>query len=128
MLVQNVTIKQCVNLALAFGFRKCELWTTKDYAATHTTRSRMSHMIATKKINMLLEIGVDYSHAYWAVMMEGRQKLNKRNMALLGLPIWTGTLSELYNSPHMWNKMVDSCHVKGLFRKTVQIIIEKENR
>lgn len=127
MFVHNVTIKQCVNLALAFGFRKCELWTDKDYAATHTNRARMSHMIATKKINLLLEIGVDYAHAQRAVIMEGRQKLNKRNMSLLGSPIWAGTLSELYNSPHMWNKMVDSCHVKGLFRKTVQIILISEN-
>ena len=116
-------------LLMSCGFRKCELWTEKAYVnVNHNTKKFRSHRIASKKIDLLHEAGMAYRDAQRLVIMEGEQKVNKTNLSLLGEPLWTGTIAELYeelyNKQNLWNKFVCDCCIKGLFRKKIQIIIK----
>lgn len=122
---ENVLVKQLVYLLMNCGFRKCELWTEKAYInVNHNTKEFRSHRIASKKIDLLHEVGMAYKDAQKLVIMEGKQKVNKTNLSLLGEPLWTGTIEELSNKQNLWNKSVCDCYIKGLFRKKIQIIIK----
>lgn len=122
---ENVTVKQIVYLLISCGFQKCELWTQKAYInVNHTTKRFRSHRIASKKMDLLHEAGMAYEDAQKLVIMEGKQKVNKTNLSLLGIPIWTGTLDELSNKQNLWDKTVCNCYIKGLFRNRIQIIIK----
>lgn len=122
---ENVTVRQIVYLLINCGFQKCELWTQKAYInVNHTTKRFRSHRIASKKMDLLHEAGMAYKDAQKLVIMEGKQKVNKTNLSLLGEPLWTGTIEELSNKQNLWNKSVLDCNIKGLFRKKIQIIIK----
>ena len=122
---ENVTVKQLVYLLISCGFRKCELWTQKAYInANCKTKTLRSHRIASKKIDLLHEAGLAYKDAQKFVIMEGKQKVNKTNLSLLGEPLWIGTIEELSNKQNLWNKSVCDCCINGLFRNKIQIIIE----
>lgn len=122
---ENVTVRQIVYLLISCGFQKCELWTREAYInVNHTTKRFRSHRIASKKMDLLHEAGMAYKDAQKLVIMEGKQKVNKTNLSLLGEPLWTGTIEELSNKQNLWNKSVFDCHIKGLFRKKIQIIIK----
>lgn len=122
---ENVTVRQIVYLLISCGFQKCELWTQKAYInVNHTTKRFRSHRIASKKMDLLHDLGMDYKDAQKLVIMEGGQEVNKTNLSLLGEPLWTGTIQELSNKQNLWNKSVIGCNIKGLFRKKIQIIIK----
>lgn len=88
------------------------------------TKTLRSHRIASKKIDLLHEAGLAYKDAQKFVIMEGKQKVNKTNLSLLGEPLWIGTIEELSNKQNLWNKSVCDCCINGLFRNKIQIIIE----
>lgn len=118
-------VRQLVYLLINCGFQKCELWTQKAYInVNHTTKRFRSHRIASKKMDLLHKAGMAYKDAQKLVIMEGKQKVNKTNLSLLGEPLWTGTIEELSNKQNLWNKSVLDCNIKGLFRKKIQIIIK----
>lgn len=122
---EHVTVRQIVYLLISCGFQKCELWTQKAYInVNHTAKRFRSHRIASKKMDLLHEAGMAYKDAQKLVIMEGKQKVNKTNLSLLGEPLWTGTIEELSNKQNLWNKSVLDCNIKGLFRKKIQIIIK----
>ena len=122
---EHVTVRQIVYLLINCGFQKCELWTQKAYInVNHHTKKFRSHRIASKKMDLLHKAGMAYKDAQKLVIMEGKQKVNKTNLSLLGEPLWTGTIEELYNKQNLWNKSVLDCEIKGLFRKKIQIIIK----
>lgn len=123
-----VTVKQFVFLLLNCGFKKCELWMEKSYIQTHhKSKVFRSHVIASKKMDLLNEAGLEYKDAQKLVIMEGNQRVNRKNLSLLGTPIWTGTLEELANKQNLWDKSVCDCCIKGLFRKRIQIIIKDDD-
>lgn len=122
---ENITVRQLVYLLISCGFRKCELWMEKEYRQAHyKSKAFRSHVIAAKKMDLLNEIGLEYKDAQRLVIMEGKQKVNRQNLSLLGTPIWTGTIEELSNKQNLWNKSVCDCHINGLFRNRIQIIIK----
>lgn len=122
---ENVTVKQFVFLSLNCGFKKCELWAEKAYRQTHhNSKAFRSHIIASKKMDLLSKAGLEYRDAQKLIIMEGNQRVNRKNLSLLGIPIWTGTLEELSNKQNLWDKLVCDCYIKGLFRKKIQIIIK----
>ena len=122
---ENVTVKQLVYLLMSCGFRKCELWEQKAYInANHKTKEFRSHRIASKKMDLLHKAGMDYKDAQKLVIMEGKQKVNKTNLSLLGEPLWIGTIEELSNKQNLWNKAVCYCHIKGLLRNKIQIVLK----
>lgn len=122
---ENVMVRQLVYLLINCGFQKCKLWTQKAYInVNHTTKRFRSHRIASKKMDLLHKAGMAYKDAQKLVIMEGKQKVNKTNLSLLGEPLWTGTIEELSNKQNLWNKSVLDCNIKGLFRKKIQIIIK----
>ena len=124
MFIENISLKQFCFLMLNCKFKKCELWTYTAYTRVHHhTKSFRSHMIASAKMDLLTKAGLEYSTAQKLVIMEGNQRINKKNLSLLGVPIWTGTLDELFNYQNLWNESVCDCYVKGFFRKKLQIII-----
>lgn len=125
LLNENVTVKQFVFLLFNCRFKKCELWAEKAYIRVHhNTKAFRSHVIASKKMDLLTEAGLEYKDAQKLVIMEGNQRVNRQNLSLLGTPIWTGTLEELSNKQNLWNKSVCDCYIKGLFRKRILIIIK----
>lgn len=75
-------------------------------------------------MDLLHEAGMDYKDAQKLVIMEGKQKVNKTNLSLLGEPLWIGTIEELSNKQNLWNKAVCYCHIKGLFRNKIQIVLK----
>lgn len=122
---ENVTVRQLVYLLMSCGFRKCELWEQEAYInANHGTNEFRSHRIASKKMDLLHEAGMDYKDAQKLIIMEGKQKVNKTNLSLLGEPLWIGTIEGLSNKQNLWNKAVCYCHIKGLFRNKIQIVLK----
>lgn len=122
---ENVTVRQLVYLLMSCGFRKCELWEQEAYInANHGTNEFRSHRIASKKMDLLHEAGMDYKDAQKLIIMEGKQKVNKTNLSLLGELLWIGTIEELSNKQNLWNKAVCYCHIKGLFRNKIQIVLK----
>lgn len=125
---KNITIKQAVSLLLNCGFKKCELWTEKAHVQRyHKSKAFCSHMIASKKIDLLTESGLEYKTAQMLVIMEGNQRVNKKNLSLLGKPVWSGTLEELSNKQELWNELVCDCFVEGLLRRKIQIIVKDDD-
>lgn len=78
-------------------------------------------------MDLLTESGLDYKTAQMLVIMEGNQRVNRKNLLLLGKPVWSGTLEELSNRQELWNELVCDCSIEGLFRKTIQIIVKDDD-
>lgn len=125
---EKIKIKQLIPLIMNCGFKKCELWTMQEYIQVHCKNNKFrSHQIASKKMNLLNKMGLSYTDAQKLIIMEGNQKINKSNLSLLGMPIWTGTIEALSNKQSFWNKCVLDCNITGLFKHKIQIIIENIN-
>lgn len=124
----DITVKQFVYLSLDCGLKKCELWKKSDYIRTHCgSKTYRSHLIASKKIDILTEIGLDYKIALKLIIMEGHQKVNKKNLSLLGTPIWSGNMDELSNKQNLLNKTICNYYIKGMFNRKIQIIVKDDN-
>ncbi len=124
---ERITVKQLTYLLMNCGLRKCELWTEKAYINVHhNTKTFRAHRIAAKKMDLLHDEGLSYKDAQKWVIMEGKQKVNKSNLSLLGTPIWTGTIEELSNKQNLWNKSICYCYIKGFLHNKIQIIIEDD--
>lgn len=124
---ERITVKQLIRLLMRCGLKKCELWKINEYILVHSrSKAFRRHLIASKKMDLLHEAGLAYNDAQRLVIMEGTQKVNKRNLSLLGTSIWTGTINELYNQQSFCDKFVCDCHINGLFRNKIQIIIEDD--
>lgn len=131
LLMENILLDDCITLKeLSYlfihkGFTSCEIWTEEDYLATHfLSKSLLSHQIASKKIDILVKNGFSRKYAQWFVFWEGKQKANKKNLSLLGTPIWTGTIEELSNETLLYDKIVSDCHFRGIFRRKIDIIVK----
>lgn len=128
MINNGIKLKQLVFLFVNKGFKKCEIWEEREYLQTHFgTHKWRSHIIASRKIDLLHKIGLSYTNAQKFVIMEGRQKVNKDNLALLGSLIWIGSIDELSNQRNLWDKNVTDFHIKGIFRNKIEILVKKES-
>lgn len=124
---RNITIKQIIPLLINCEFKECELWTEKEYRLTHShTKKFRSHMIASKKIDLLAKSGIDYKDAQKWVILEGNQRVNKKNLSVLGIPFWTGKIEELLNKIdcQFQNMQVCDCQIEGIFRRKIIIIVK----
>lgn len=119
------SMKQLVFLLINGGFRKCRLWREKEYIITHRgTKEWRSHLIASRKMEILKSYGISDMDAQRLVIMEGKQRVNKKNLSLLGKPIWTGSFEELSNKQELFEEVVNNVHIVGLFRDKVEIILK----
>lgn len=126
---KNILLKQLVVLLVNKGFKKCEVWDEGEYLKAHKgTKERRMHSIASKKIEILHSNGLSYADAQKSVIMQGAQKVNKKNIALLGTPIWSGSVEDLSNNQQLWSKSVSNYFIKGLFRKKIVILLEDTSR
>lgn len=126
---KNITVKQLIMFSLGFGFKRCELWTDGAYLQTHyMSKKFLSHRISSKKVDLLIKAGLSHSAALRLVLLEGEQKVNKKNLALLGEPTYVGTLDGLCNKDKadLWDKLVYGYHVTGIVRKKVIIVIQED--
>lgn len=126
---QNVTVGQLIILSLGFGFKRCEVWTVSAYVQTHHPNKKfLSHRISSKKIDLLIKAGYSELSALWLVLLEGKQKVNKKNLALLGEPTYVGTLDGLGNKDNadLWDKLMFEYYVTGIVRKKVIIVIQED--
>lgn len=126
---QNITVGQLIIFSLGFGFKRCEVWTVSAYVQTHHPNKKfLSYRISSKKIDLLIKAGFSDSSATKLVLLEGEQKVNKKNLALLGEPTYVGTLDGLCNKDKadLWDKLVFEYYVTGIFRKKV-IIVTRED-
>lgn len=123
---EKITIKQLIILLMNCKFKRCELWTEKEYRLTHShTKKFRSHMIASKKMDLLAKLGMDYKDAQKWIILEGKQKVNKKELSILGTPLWTGKMEELSNNADFLNMQVCDCYTEGLFRRKIIIILNK---
>jgi hypothetical protein len=125
---QNITVRQLIILSIGFGFKRCELWTDRAYVQTHHPNKKfLSHRIASKKIDLLIKAGFSDLSATKLVLLEGEQKVNKKNLALLGEPTYVGTLDGLGNKDKadLWDKLVYEYHVTGIVRRKVIIVTQE---
>lgn len=126
---QNITVGQLIIFSLGFGFKRCEVWTVSAYVQTHHPNKKfLSYRISSKKIDLLIKAGLSDRDALRLVSLEGEQKVNKKNLALLGEPTYVGTLDGLCNKDKadLWDKLVFEYYVTGIFRKKV-IIVTRED-
>lgn len=130
LVTQNITVRQLIILSIGFGFKRCELWTDRAYVQTHHPNKKfLSHRIASKKIDLLIKAGLSDRAALTLVSLEGEQKVNKKNLALLGEPTYVGTLDGLGNKDKadLWDKLVFEFYVTGIVRKKVIIVTQEEH-
>lgn len=121
---EKITIKQISYLLCDAGFKKCEIWKESDYVRVHNkTKEYRSHLIATEKMNILEKEGLSEKAAQAFVILEGKQKVNKKNLSLLGTPVWKGTIETLTNQERFYDEPVRNCYIKGIFRNRIDIII-----
>jgi len=126
---QNITVRQFIILSLGFGFKRCEVWTVSAYVQTHHPNKKfLSHRISSKKIDLLIKAGFSDSSATKLVLLEGEQKVNKKNLALLGEPTYVGTLDGLGNKDNadLWDKLMFEYYVTGIVRKKVIIVTQED--
>ena len=127
---QNITVGQLIIFSLGFGFKRCEIWTDRAYVQTHHPNKKfLSYRISSKKIDLLLKkAGFSDSSATKLVLLEGEQKVNKKNLALLGEPTYVGTLDGLCNKDKadLWDKLVFEYYVTGIVRKKVIIVTQED--
>ena len=126
---QNITVRQFIMLSLGFGVKRCEVWTDSAYVQTHHPNKKfLSYRISSKKIDLLIKAGYSDLSALMLVLLEGEQKVNKKNLALLGEPTYVGTLDGLGNKDNadLWDKLVDEYYVTGIVRKKVIIVIQED--
>ncbi len=127
----TLSLKTALYLFINKGFTKCEVWDEYDYIITHHNRRLTSHLIAARKIDMLISKGVPKEKAVTIVAIAGMQKLTKSNLGLLGSPIAIGTIETLIetlsNDTRLWNKIVTDIEFRG-FRRTKLIILVKDEK
>jgi hypothetical protein len=125
LLTDTINLKPFICMLSNCGFKRCTLWHEKEYLMTHTkTRMWKSHMIASRKIDILHSQGLPYSVAQKWVLLEGNQNVTKKNLALFGKPIFHGTLEELSKICYLWNEDVCDFHISGIFRNRIEIILK----
>lgn len=122
----TLSLKTALYLFINKGFTKCEVWDEYDYIITHHKRRLTSHLIAARKIDMLISKGVPQEKAVTIVAIAGMQKLTKSNLALLGKPIAVGTVEGLSNDTRLWNKMVTDIEFRGFRRTKLILLVNKE--
>lgn len=121
---ENIKLKQLAFLFVGSGFKRCEVWNEEEYLATHRNKDFLKLAIESKKIELLQEEGFSYIGALKMVFLEGEQKVNRKNLSLLGKPIWQGNIDELSNQQDLWDKNICSLHITGLFRNKIELVIE----
>ena len=129
---KDITVKQLIFLLNSCGFKKCEIWTCNAYVRVNCgSKAYRAHRIASEKMDLLYNAGLDYKDAQKLSITEGKQNVNKRNLALLGTPIWAGDwngiIEKLYDKHRqdVLDKIVCDCYIKGFFRNKIQIITEE---
>ena len=125
----TLSLKTALYLFINKGFTKCEVWDEYDYIITHHNRRLTSHLIAARKIDMLISKGVPQEKAVTIVSIAGMQKLTKSNLGLLGSPIAVGTVEKLINDindTRLWNKMVTDIEFRGFRRTKLILLVNKE--
>lgn len=126
-MLHELSLKQVLFLMIGKGFQVCEIWNEKDYLLVHHgTKTKKRHLIASKQIELLQEEGLSSDMAHRIVLLSGEQKINKRTLSLLGSPIVTGSVEKLSNSMELSNRTVCDIHIKGLFRRKLIIVLDKE--
>lgn len=127
-MADGISLKQLSYLLVNCGFRKCEVWEERLYAWRFggTRRTRRAR-IECELINRLQEV-VGYNIAFKLVALAGEASLNKNNLALLGVPVYVGTIEELTNKVNLWHKTVINCYTFGLFRNKIRIIIDDKDK
>lgn len=123
----GLSLKEALYYFINKGFTECEVWGEYDYCLTHKNGRITSHLIAARKIDMLILKGVPEERAVTIVSLGGRQKLVERNLNLLGKPIAVGTVETLSNDTRLWNKIVTDIEFLG-FRRTKLIILVKDEK
>lgn len=120
----NLTVEKILCLMMSEGFSKCEIWKESDFIRTHCgTKKWRSHSIASKKMNILQDIGFSSKDAQRIVIMEGCQKLTKANLSLLGQPLAIGSIEELSNHTEFQDSIVTGIEIKGIRRNKLIIKI-----
>lgn len=119
------TVIKILPLFLCNGFEKCEIWKDSDYIRTHCgTKKWRSHKIASKKMDILQDIGFSSKDAQRLVIMEGSQKVNKKNLSLLGSSLVVGSVEELCNHSELWDYTVTDIIIKGITRRKLIIKVK----
>ena len=126
----NLSLKTALYLFINKGFTKCEVWDEYDYSITHHNRRLTSHLIAARKIDMLISKGVPEEKAVTIVSIAGMQKLTKENLGLLGSPIAVGTIETLIetlsNDTRLWNKIITDIEFRGFRRTKLILLVNKD--
>lgn len=123
----DMTVKQVACLSQKIGIKKYELWEIGDYGRTHWhTKDFLSHLIASKQIDSLIKMGYTSHAAMFFTVIGGSPRVNKKNLALLGSPMGFGHICELLEDPYWKDVPVDTVSTKGLFRKTIEIVVDFE--
>lgn len=123
---REISVKQLIYVLMECGFKKCELWKEGEYLKVHNkTKIFRSHLIKSRKIDLLMKKGLSQGQAIALVATEG-QKVNKTNLSLMGTPIWSGSVEEFSNQTQFWDRQVLRCDIKGLFKRKLLIIILDE--
>lgn len=127
-MADGVSLKQLSYLLINCSFKKCEVWEEGAYAWRFSgTREIRRARIENELINQLKEI-VGYDTAFKLVVLAGEPSLNKSNLALLGVPVYVGTIEELTNKVTLLNRTVTNCYRFGLFRNKIRIIIDDKDK
>ena len=104
------------------------MWEEGAYAWRFSgTREIRRARMENELINQLKEI-VGYDTAFKLVVLAGEPSLNKSNLALLGVPVYVGTIEELTNKVTLLNRTVTNCYRFGLFRNKIRIIIDDKDK
>ena len=120
-------INQLNPFLIICGVREYEVWTEKEYRLTHShTKKFRSHMLASKKMNLLAESGMDYKDAQKWIILEGKQRINRKELSILGTPFWAEKVRELPDKVDFQNLQICNCCIEGIFRRKI-ILIVKEN-
>lgn len=123
MNVHDMTVKSILFLFMNQGFSKCEIWKESDYIKVHRKKNLRQHLIASAKMDALQNIGLSSVDAQKIVLMEGSQKVNKKNLSLVGNPMAKGSIEELSNYTELWDYTVTDIEIKGFGRKKLIIQI-----
>lgn len=123
MITHYMTVKSILFLFVNQGFSKCEIWRESEYIKVHKKKNMRQHLIASAKMDILQNIGFSSVDARKLVLMEGSQKVNKKNLSLLGNPMAKGSVEELSNHTELWDYTVTGIEIKGFRRKKLIIQI-----
>lgn len=123
---ENIKLKQVAFLLVGSRFKRCAVWNEEEYLATHRNKEFLKHAIASKKVELLQKDGLSYGVALKKIFLEGEQKVNRKNLSLLGKPIWDGAIDELSNQLYLYDKNVCNIHITGRFCKRIDIVLKDD--